>query len=307
MGNYSKLNFNFEYKNRLIRSTFENNEYFKLDTPFLKVLKSIHVSSNKKKNTQKKYIILEINENYNVNKELDEFVIIINKLHETSQENIRKNSIKWFNTEFDDIGLDLKVKKPIDKQKEKQFIKILIPDDNEELMKKIESLEKNDYIMTTIFYKGLKVSNDYLMGEYELINFITQKEYEENKRHDDSKEDLNILNKEFIENIDKLEENIDNIERDSKKINENINLQENKNVKVLNKNIEDNTEDNTENNIQDNTGDNTENNTENNTELSDKKLEENIELSNENINSEKNKDNSFENVNKEYNNIQKKK
>ena len=49
LDNYSKLNFNFEYKNRMIRSTFENNEYFKLDTPFLKVLKSIHISSNKKK------------------------------------------------------------------------------------------------------------------------------------------------------------------------------------------------------------------------------------------------------------------
>ena len=47
--NYSELNFNFEYKNRMIRSTFENNEYFKLDTPFLKVLKPIHVSTNKKK------------------------------------------------------------------------------------------------------------------------------------------------------------------------------------------------------------------------------------------------------------------
>ena len=114
--NYSDLNFNFEYKNRIIKSTFENNEYFKLDTPFLKVLKPVHISTNKKKNIEKKYIILEINENYNVNKELDDFLITINKLHETSQENIRKNSIKWFNTEFDDIGLDLKVRKPIDIQ-----------------------------------------------------------------------------------------------------------------------------------------------------------------------------------------------
>ena len=105
-------------------------------------------------------------------------MIIINKLHETSQENIRKNSIKWFNTEFDEFGLDLKVKKPIDKQKEKQFIKIIIPNDNEELLKKIQKLEKNNYVMTSIFYKGLKVSNDYLMGEYELINLITQEEYE---------------------------------------------------------------------------------------------------------------------------------
>ena len=55
LDNYSKLNFNFEYKNRLIRSTFENNEYFKLDTPFLKVLKPVHISSNKKKYSKKIY------------------------------------------------------------------------------------------------------------------------------------------------------------------------------------------------------------------------------------------------------------
>ena len=45
----------------------------------------------------KKYIILEINENYNVNNELDDFLISVNKLHELSQENVRKNSLLWFN------------------------------------------------------------------------------------------------------------------------------------------------------------------------------------------------------------------
>ena len=35
--NFNKLKFNFEYKNRLIRTNFDDNEYFKFDTPFLKV------------------------------------------------------------------------------------------------------------------------------------------------------------------------------------------------------------------------------------------------------------------------------
>lgn len=229
--NYSELNFNFEYKNRIIKSTFDNNEFFKLDTPFLKVLKPIHISSNKKKNMEKKYIILEINENYNVNKELDDFLITINKLHETSQENIRKNSIKWFNTEFDDIGLDLKVKKPIDKQKDKQFIKILIPNDNNDLLEKIEMLEKNDYVMTNIFYRGLKVSNDHLMGEYELINLITQKEYEIIKKEENEliKEDINV-NHELNENII-----IDNVENNLEEYTENNieEYEENNNDKIL--------------------------------------------------------------------------
>ena len=206
--NFNKLRFNFEYKNRLIRTNFDDNEYFKFDTPFLKVLKPIHSNTNRKKNTEKNYIILEILDNYNVNHELDDFLILINKLHEISQENIKKNSIKWFNTEFDEIGLDMKVKKPIDKQKDKQFIKILIPNDNKELFEKIRNLNKNDYVMSSIFYKGLKVSNDYITGEYELINLITQDEYEQNNKETNQNSDSEILH--FIDN--QLEEEMNEIE-----------------------------------------------------------------------------------------------
>lgn len=201
--NFNKLRFNFEYKNRLIRTNFDDNEYFKFDTPFLKVLKPIHSNTNRKKNTEKNYIILEILDDYNVNHELDDFLILVNKLHEISQENIKKNSIKWFNTEFDEIGLDMKVKKPIDKQKDKQFIKILIPNDNKELFEKIRNLNKNDYVMSSIYYKGLKVSNDHLMGEYELINLVTQEEYEQNIQIMNENSDSEMLN--FVDN--QIEEN----------------------------------------------------------------------------------------------------
>lgn len=234
---FSDLNFNFEYKNRIIRTTFENNEYFKIDTPFLKILKPVHLVTNKKKNNEKKYIILEINENYNVNKDLDEFLITINKLHETSQENVKKNSLKWFNTEFDEIGLDLKVKKPIDIQKDKQFIKILIPNDNEELNAKVNTLEKNDYVLTTIFYKGLKVSNDYLVGEYELINLITQEEYDYIKKEEEefNKKDLDIdLSDQFsnTETEDLIESNIEsNIENNIE--NSNIDNLEYENKEII--------------------------------------------------------------------------
>ena len=201
--NFNKLRFNFEYKNRLIRTNFDDNEYFKFDTPFLKVLKPIHSNTNRKKNTEKNYIILEILDDYNVNHELDDFLILVNKLHEISQENIKKNSIKWFNTEFNEIGLDMKVKKPIDKQKDKQFIKILIPNDNKELFEKIRNLNKNDYVMSSIYYKGLKVSNDHLMGEYELINLVTQEEYEQNIQIMNENSDSEMLN--FVDN--QIEEN----------------------------------------------------------------------------------------------------
>lgn len=237
---FSNLNFNFEYKNRLIRTTYENNEYYNFNTPFLKVLKPIHTNTNKKKNIEKKYIILEINEEYNVNKDLDDFLIIINKLHETSQENIKKNSMKWFNTEFDEIGLDLKVKKPIDKQKDKQFIKILLPNDNEELLEKINNLEKNQYVMTNIFYKGLKVSNDYLMGEYELINLYTQEEYELIKNQENEIDSVNNVLEDFKEKNDEIEEN-------HEEIIENNNFDEKKenNIEIIDKSEEINDDSNT--------------------------------------------------------------
>ena len=239
---FSNLNFNFEYKNRLIRTTYENNEYYNFNTPFLKVLKPIHTNTNKKKNIEKKYIILEINEEYNVNKDLDDFLIIINKLHETSQENIKKNSMKWFNTEFDEIGLDLKVKKPIDKQKDKQFIKILLPNDNEELLEKINNLEKNQYVMTNIFYKGLKVSNDYLMGEYELIDLYTQEEYEliknqENQNLESEVDSVNNVLEDFKEkNEESQEEIVEKNNFDEKKEN---------NIEIIDKNEEINDDSNT--------------------------------------------------------------
>ena len=102
-------------------------------------------------------------------------MFIINKIHEISQEKIRKNSMKWFNTEFDDIGLDIKVKRPIDQQKDNEFIKICINNDLEE----IANLSKGEYILCNIIFKGLKISNDFIMEEWELTDFITQQKFDE--------------------------------------------------------------------------------------------------------------------------------
>jgi len=107
------------------------NEFFSANDRFLSEFlygiesKSYNFDKYKKKNLSKNYIILELNENQNMHQELDDMAIMVNKIHEISQVNIQKNSIKWFNTEFDEIGLDMKVKRPIDNQKEKNFIKNL--------------------------------------------------------------------------------------------------------------------------------------------------------------------------------------
>jgi hypothetical protein len=185
----SKLKFKFNLYDRFISVKDENGIFFKAQTPFLKVLKPIHNTFNKKKTIAKKYIILETNDELDFNNQVGQFMFIINKIHEISQEKIRENSIEWFNTEFDDIGLDIKVKRPIDQQKDSEFIKICIPD---HLVEEVEQLSKGNYLLCNILFKGLKVSSDYIMEEWELDSFLTQEKYEElnNDLHEDLKEDF---------------------------------------------------------------------------------------------------------------------
>ena len=231
--NLRHLNFKFEYQKRLIHAFFDNNEHFSFKTPLLKVLKPIHKSFNKKKNTERKYIILEVSENYESYNELDDFIITINKLHEISQENIRVNSIKWFNTEFDDIGLDMKVKKPIEHQKNKQFIKIIIPD-NELLLEKIQDLEKDDYISPHLQFKGLKVYSEYLVEEYELLDFLTEDEMNEHFTEEDIDIESNIqLDNPIKNHSSHLEENKEDDSKDNENDKPMVESKENEEDKVM--------------------------------------------------------------------------
>ena len=105
-------------------------------------------------------------------------MFVINKIHEISQEKIREKSMEWFNTEFDDIGLDIKVRRPIDQQKDSEFIRIALPK-NEDMEREIANIEKGSYIICNILFKGLKVSSEHIMEEWEIKDFITQDKYDE--------------------------------------------------------------------------------------------------------------------------------
>ena len=224
----NNLHFDFEYKKRFIHAYLNETNYFTFNTPLLKVLKPVHVSFNKKKNLSKNYIILELNENQNMHQELDDMAIMVNKIHEISQVNIQKNSIKWFNTEFDEIGLDMKVKRPIDNQKEKNFIKILINNDDE-LLQKVEKLQKDCYISCKLGYKGLKVNSDHLMEEYILYNFMDEEELNEINLYNEQNNELieiigeeieNEDNNEIIENNELLDENNQLLDENNELLNE---------------------------------------------------------------------------------------
>jgi hypothetical protein len=178
INNLSNLNYNFILNQRFVSVKDENQQYFSCQTPFLKVLKTNHITFNKKKTIANKYIILETSDELDFNNQIGDFLFIINKIHEISQEKIKENSMEWFNTEFDEIGLDIKVRRPIDQQKDNEFIKIAIPK-NKEIEEKINLVSKGDYILCNIKFKGLKVSNDYIIEEWELDDFVTQNQYDE--------------------------------------------------------------------------------------------------------------------------------
>ena len=204
----NKLNYKFILNDRFIYVTDNDGQYFSCQTPFLKVLKPIHITLNKKKTISKKYLILETNDELDFNNQIGEFMFIINKIHEVSQEKIRKNSIQWFNTEFDDIGLDIKVRRPIDQQKDSEFIKISIPIDSE-LEKNIENLKKGDYILCDIIFKGLKIANDSINEEWEIKNYITQEKFDEleNKIPDNTVELIEQLVEEEINSHNNINDN----------------------------------------------------------------------------------------------------
>jgi len=205
INNLSNLNYNFILNQRFVSVKDENQEYFSCQTPFLKVLKTNHITFNKKKTIANKYIILETSDELDFNNQISDFLFIINKVHEISQEKIKENSMEWFNTEFDEIGLDIKVRRPIDQQKDNEFIKISIPK-NKEIEEKLNLVSKGDYILCNIKFKGLKVSNDYIIEEWELDNFITQNQYDEIQNKELLIED--VRDNELITTI--LEEELNN-------------------------------------------------------------------------------------------------
>ena len=184
INNLNQLNFNFKVNERFIYSTYEDskNKYFEFQTPFLKILKPVHNTYNKKKTIAKKYLILETNDDLDFDNQIGDFMFIINKIHELSQDKIREKSLEWFNTEFDDIGLDLKVRRPIDQQKENEFIKICIP--NDIIESKILNMEKGTYVLCNIIFKGLKVSSDFIMEELEIVSILTQEEFDQDQKNE---------------------------------------------------------------------------------------------------------------------------
>jgi hypothetical protein len=173
--NFIDLSFNCITEERYIYVKNKNDECFKSETPFLKVLKPYHINKNKS------YIILSINDDFDFNDEINDFVYLINKIHEFSQENIKLESKKWFGKDFDIFDLDNIVKRPIEEHKSNNYIKLVIPN-NELLEQKILNLSKDTYVKCNIEFQGLKISKETLMEEWYITDFITQEEIDEKNK-----------------------------------------------------------------------------------------------------------------------------
>ena len=173
--NFRDLSFNCITEERYIYVKNKIDEYFKSETPFLKVLKPYHINKNKS------YLILSINDDFDFNDEINDFVYLINKIHEFSQENIKLESKKWFGKDFDIFDLDNIVKRPIEEHKSNNYIKLVIPNDDL-LEQKILNLSKDTYVKCNIEFKGLKISKETLMEEWYITDFITQEEVDEKNK-----------------------------------------------------------------------------------------------------------------------------
>jgi hypothetical protein len=247
----NNLNYEFNLNQRFVQVKNDEGNYFRCQTPFLKVLKPSHITLNKKKTIAKKYIILETSDDLDFNNQIGDFLFVINKIHEISQEKIKENSLEWFNTEFDEIGLDIKIKRPIYQQKENEFIRICIPK-NKEIEDQINELKKGDYILSNIIFKGLKVSNDYITEEWEIEDLITQEKYEQIKKTDLLYEDIEKIDKittlldEYTEELKEINMNENNNELEEEYVTDNITNQEKIEEKIEENNENNENEENNE-------------------------------------------------------------
>jgi hypothetical protein len=202
--NFMDLSFNCITEDRYIYVKNKNDECFKTETPFLKVLKPYHINKNKS------YIILSINDDFDFNDEINDFVYLINKIHEFSQENIKLESKKWFGKDFDIFDLDNIVKRPIEEHKSNNYIKLVIPN-NELLEQKILNLSKDTYVKCNIEFQGLKISKETLMEEWFITDFITQEEIDEKSKLQ-YVSDLKIQQDTFEYNEEKLNNDKQDVE-----------------------------------------------------------------------------------------------
>ena len=174
--NYSMSKLHYEYvkEDRYLYLFDQQNQMIYYTTPILKVYKNLYESNNNY------YLVLDLDNEDDVNNDIYNFKSKLDKLYGKSQDEVRKNYKEIFSNSkgiIDNITYETCVKRPYTGSRG-QLIKLLIPDDEEDLFQRIENILDGENIRCEMVYKGLKkIQGGRMLEEYILINFITEQEW----------------------------------------------------------------------------------------------------------------------------------
>ncbi len=170
----SKLHYEYVKEDRYLYLYDHQNQMIYYTTPILKVYKNLYESNNNY------YLVLDLDNEDDVNNDIYNFKTKLDKLYGKSQDEVRKNYKEIFSNSkgiIDNITYETCVKRPYTGSRG-QLIKLLIPEDDEELFRRMENVMDGENIRCEMVYKGLKkIQGGKMLEEYILINFITEQEW----------------------------------------------------------------------------------------------------------------------------------
>ncbi len=147
---------------------------FYYTTPMLKVFKSIHEFNNDY------YLVLSLDNEDDANNDIYNFKTRMDRIYGKAQDEVKKNYKEIFPNlkgYIDQVTYETCIKRPYTGSRG-QLMKILIPDDNDALFKRLEGILEGQHLQCNIMYKGLKkVSGGRMIEEYILVDFITEDEW----------------------------------------------------------------------------------------------------------------------------------
>jgi len=172
--NLKHIDFEYHKEDKYLYAFQKNQQPIFIESPPLKVFKNIHEFLNDY------YIILSLENEDDSNSEIYSFKTKLDNIYGLAQQKIKKNYQEIFPNYkgfVDNYIYENCIKRPFTGSRN-QLIKIILPNDNDTIMSKIEQLVENDVVKLQIIYKGLrKIQGGRLIEEYYLNDFITENEW----------------------------------------------------------------------------------------------------------------------------------
>ncbi len=229
----NNLQFHYVREDKYMYLFDRDNLPFYYSTPMLKVFKSIYEFNNEY------YLVLTLDDEDDINNDIYNFKSRMDRIYGKAQDEVKKNYKEIFPNlkgYIDQVTYETCIKRPYTGSRG-QLMKILIPEENESLFKRLEEIIEGQHIKCNIMYKGLKkVSGGRMVEEYVLIDFITEDEW----MSEVTKKMINPYGTKF--NIEVIKENINDIHINHENTTENINDISIDNYKDIKENVNNNNE-----------------------------------------------------------------